>query len=146
MLLLVLTVFSDRSVAQRTVPALHSIRSVYVEAFQGGPRAAFVRSRLLTKLSRSSEFAVVSDPKDTDAVLTGSASLWITGYHASSPHAIYRTSQDVPVYDVRLSLTLVNRQGNILWRGTFKPRFWGSGRVSDNVINQAIHDLKRIGR
>ena len=125
---------------------LHQIRNVYVEAFLGSPGAAFIRGKLIERLSKAGDFVVVNEPEDADAILEGKASLWITGYHASDPRILYRTSRDTPVYTARLSLTLRDAQGNALWSASFKPRFWGSPYVSDNVANQAICHLRQFVR
>jgi hypothetical protein len=145
-ILLVLMLLSSRSVPGQTVTGLHQIRNVYVEAFQGDSCAALIRTKLIQKLSRSKRFIIVDHVEDSDAILQGSAALWITGYYHSDPRIRYRTSNDTPVYTARLSLSLTNRQGNILWSASFKPRFVGSQYVSDNVTNQAVCQLGRIVR
>lgn len=145
-ILLVLMLLSNRSVLSQTVTGLHQIRNVYVEAFQGDSVTALIRTKLVQKLSRSKRFTIVDHVEDSDATLQGSAALWLTGYYHSDPRIRYRTSRDAPVYTARLSLSLTNRQGNVLWSASFKPRFCGSQYVSDNVTDQAICHLRKIVR
>jgi hypothetical protein len=143
-ILLVLMLLPNRSVPSQTVTGSHQIRNVYVEALQGDSSAALIRTKLVQKLSRSQRFIIVDHVDDSDAILKGSAALWITGYYHSDIRNRYRTSGDTPVYTARLSLSLTNRQGNVLWSASFKPRFWGSQYASDNVTNQAICHLEKI--
>jgi hypothetical protein len=140
--LLVWILLSNCSSQGQTV-ALHAIRKVYVEPFQSDPSAAFIRGKLIQKLSRHQGFILVNHVEDSDAILQGSAAFWITGYYNPSPRIRYRTSRDVPVYAATLSLTLKDRQRNILWSASFRPRFWGSQYVSDNVTNQAACHLEK---
>lgn len=141
-ILLVWILLSSCSSQGQTV-TLHEIRKVYAEPFQGDSGAAFIRAKLLQKLSRHHGFVLVNHVEDSDAILQGSAAFWITGYYNQNPRIRYRTSRDVPVYSATLSLTLKDRQGNVLWSASFKPKFWGSQYVSDNVTNQAACHLKK---
>lgn len=145
-ILLVLILLSNRSSPGQTVAGPHQIGKVYVESFQDDPGAAFIRSKLIQKLSRERDFVLVDHVEDSDLILEGSAGLWLTGYHHSNPRIPYRTSGDTPVYNAKLSLTLRNRQGNVLWSASFKPRFWGSQYVSDNVTNQGVCHLEKTVR
>jgi hypothetical protein len=122
------------------------VHRIYVGSFGSNPGAAYLRSKLLMKLAKAHAILIVHDPTTADAVLKGTAAIWLVGYYNSNPRIRYRNSASVPVYDAKMTVELEDKQGCSLWSGKLKPRFWGSQYVSDNVVNQAVRHVEVVLR
>jgi hypothetical protein len=122
------------------------VHRIYVGSFGSSPSAIYLRSKLLLKLAKARAIVIVDDPGTADAVLKGTASMWLVGYYNSNPRIRYRNSTTVPVYDAKMTAELKDKQGRSLWSGKLKPRFWGSQYVSDNVVNQAARHVADVLR
>ena len=122
------------------------VERVYVGSFGSNPGAADLRNELLSKLAKAPTVLIVHDPATADAVLKGTAAMWLVGYYNSNPRIRFRNSTSVPVYDAKMTAELDDKQGRSLWSGKLKPRFWGSQYVSDNVVNQAARHIVAILR
>ncbi len=143
--LFVITSSSRTSFAENPREA-REVHRVYVGSFGSNPDAIYLRNKLLLRLAKSETIVVVEDFADADAVLNGSAVMWLLGYYNSNPRIHYRNSTSVAVYDARMMVELQDRRGRRLWSGNLKPRFWGSQYISDNVVNQAARHVSEILR
>jgi len=122
------------------------VERVYIGSFGSNPGAAYLRTKLFSKLAKSPKILIVHDPATADAVLKGVAAMWLVGYYNSNPRIRYRNSTSVPVYDAKLTAVLDDKQGRSLWSGNLKPHFWDSQYVSDNVVNQAARHIVAVLR
>jgi hypothetical protein len=140
-LCLVLTALISRTFGQSAHSAA-GVERVYVGSFGSNPGTAYLLTKLLLKLAKARTILIVDEPVNADAVLKGTAAMWLVGYYSSNPRIRYRNSASVPVYDVKMTVELEDKQGRRLWSGKLKPRFWGSQYVSDNVVNQAAQHVE----
>ncbi len=120
------------------------VHRIFVASFGSNPDAAYLRSKLLSRLGKVRTILIVENPAAADVLLNGAAVMRLVGYYNSNPRVRYRNSSSVRVYDAKMTVELEDRQGLMLWSGTLKPRFWGSQYVSDNVVNQAARQVADV--
>ena len=126
------------------VPNSSQTVNVFLGSFGPTGNAIYLREKLIQRLQKSHQIAVVSNPHRADLLVVSSAVMRSVGYYYSNPRLRYRTSPSVPVYDAWMELELNDSRGWALWWGKFKPRFWGSQYVSDNLVNQAGQQVVRV--
>ena len=144
-LCLVLTTLVTGTLGQSSHRAA-GVERVYVGSFGSNPGAAYLRDKLLSNLAKEPTILIVHDPATADAVLKGTAAMWLVGYYNSNPRIRYRNSTIIPVYDAKMTAELEDKRGGSLWSGNLKPRFWGSQYVSENVVNRATRHIVTVLR
>jgi hypothetical protein len=106
----------------------------------------YIESRVVRELNRSNGPVLVDQVEAADFVVRGRAAMWIARYHYSAPRRGSLAQEVVPVYDAKLSLTLEDRNGSVLWSGTFTPRSLGSRDASDDIAKQVAGRLTKVVR
>jgi phosphate transport system substrate-binding protein len=120
--------------AHASPQASESIRKIYVEPFQGRLRSAELHEKVVESLKANSNFQIVDNPSDADAVVQGSGEIWVEGYVSSRPHSSVREA----VYDGYLSLEVKGRTGETLWSYLVTPgRMHWSG-VAQDMANHIV--------
>ena len=113
---------------------------LYFDGFVGHPgnaTAEYMQERMARELSRRKKVVIVEHAAGADLIVKGAAAVWITGYYPPLSEIRVRAEEPVPLYDAKLTLSLEDRSGSVVWSGTLTPRFWGSRSACDNVARQA---------
>ena len=91
-LLLAVPVVADSLPAMaQTAPVLSGVHRIYVERLGHGKVGDDVRDRVISRLRKNSNLEVVGTAEKADAVLSGTAEVWVTGYVSDSPRSPSRS-------------------------------------------------------
>ncbi len=112
------------------IHGLSEVKKIYVEPLGHGKVGDEFRERIIARLRKDGRFDVVETSGTADAVLSGSAEVWVTGYVSNNPHAPSTAKQ--AVYSGFLSARVTTKNNEVLWSYLVTPRkiAWG-GIVHD---------------
>ncbi len=116
---------------------LSQVRKMYVDSLGADRGAAEMRERMVRLLRKSHEVQVVSDPKEADALVKGTARIWVTGHVSLSPHSHGST----PTFEGFLSAEVVGRNGNTLWSYLVSPSNFPWNGITDDLAHQLVAKL-----
>jgi curli biogenesis system outer membrane secretion channel CsgG len=160
------------------VSSLKEIKRVYVDVFGDDPVSAQIQAMVVTQLLQSGKFVVTENRQKADAFLKGagvektsveshsyesgtaagrssggySGSIYgASGGFSSAGAAINdASSSSETVNDARVSVRLVNQDGDVLWATTQESKgakYKGaSADVADKVVKQLIRDIEKAGK
>jgi len=125
----------------QTAVSLAQVQKIYVEPLGQGTLGNEFRDRVIDRLRKDRRIAVVDASLEADAVVSGSAEVWPTGYASNSPRtpsAARRT-----IYSGYLSARVIGKNNEVLWSYLVTPRkiAWG-GIVHDLADNLAAKLLE----
>ena len=103
----------------QTAETLSQVKKVYVESLGQDDAASKLRESLIQELRRDAKLTIVTDPKESDAIIKGSCTIWITGYFSTDPRAPANSRQ--PSYQGFLSLEIVGKDNEPLWSYLVTP-------------------------
>lgn len=120
--------------------SLSQVRKIYVEALGQGKLGDEFRARVVARLRKDGRFDLVDTAAQADAVMSGTAEIWITGYVSRNPRAPSTTE---PVYSGFLSARVTSKDNEVMWSYLVTPRrfAWG-GIVHDLADNLAAKLLE----
>ncbi len=136
---LILIFATGRSMRAQTAETLLQVKKVYVESFGQDDMAGKVRERVIQQLRRDEKLAIVNDPKEADAVLKGSCTIWITGYFSTDPHALAATRQ--ANYEGFLSVEIVGKGSEPLWSYMVTPTKFSPKFITDDLADHIVKEL-----
>ncbi len=123
---------------------LSDVKKVTVDWPEGGRASAAVRERMAEKLKASGRIQIVPSAAQADAVLRGSATIWITGYISPSPRS---KGAEEATYQGYASAELNGKSGKTLWSYLVTPRKPGWKSISDDLGDQLAGSLmEAIGK
>jgi phosphate ABC transporter phosphate-binding protein len=138
MLLAVLPLFlgiGPAATHAQTADRLSQVKKIYVDSFGADHGAAEIRESLVRRLRKSHDLQVVSSANEADAVLRGSARIWVTGH--ISPNA--RTqSPSQPTFGGVLSAELVGNNNETLWSYLVSPSSFSWNGIADDLAGQLL--------
>jgi hypothetical protein len=158
-----------------SVTSIKEIKRVYVDSFGEDPVAAQIQAMVVTQLLQSRKFIVTENRQKADAFLKGagvektsveshsyesgtaagrasggySGSIYGSSGGFSSAGAAINdsSSSSETVNDARVSVRLVNQDGDVLWATTQESKgakYKGaSADVADKVVKQLMRDLEK---
>lgn len=114
----------------QTAQSLSQIKKIYVEPLGHGTLGTEFRDRVIDRLRKDGRFTIVESSQQADAVMSGSAEIWPTGYASNSPHTPSASRQTI--YSGYLSARVTGNNNEVLWSYLVTPRkiSWG-GIVHD---------------
>jgi phosphate transport system substrate-binding protein len=89
-------------------------------------------------LRKSREVQLVFDPKNADALVTGTGRIWVTGYVSLNPRS-HSSSQ--PVFEGYLSAEVVGKNGETLWSYLVTPSNFPWNGITDDLAHQMVTKL-----
>lgn len=140
---LVIALFAQLSVGAASGNAqvadrLLQVKKIYVDSLGADHGAAEIREQLIRRLRRSRDIQLVSNPTEADAVLKGTARIWVTGH--ISPNA--RThSPSQPTFGGFLSAELVGGKDDTLWSYLASPSEFVWNGIADDLAGQLANKL-----
>jgi phosphate transport system substrate-binding protein len=118
----------------QTAESLSQIRRILVEPLGRGTLGNEFRERVIDRLRKDGHFTVVEASQQADAVMSGTAEIWVTGHVSVSPRTSSTTKETV--LGGFLSARVMGRNNEVLWSYLVTPRKveWG-GIVHDLADN-----------
>lgn len=126
------------SVAARAQSAhvLSQVNKIYVEPLGHGKTGEEFRNRVVDRLRKKGGLIIVESPDKADAVMSGTAEVWVTSHTSLSPRSPSTTQH--AVYSGFLSARIVSKDKEVLWSYLVTPsRFAWGGIVNDLADNLA---------
>ncbi len=117
---------------------LSQVKKLYVDSLGTGKGAAEIHEHLIRRLRKSHDVQLVSNPKEADALIKGTARIWATGYSSLSPHS-HSASQ--PTFEGYLSTEVVGKDGNTLWSYLVTPSDFPWNGIVDDLVSQLVSKL-----
>lgn len=143
LLIALLLVLSCRQAGADPVDAVAGVKTLFVEPFRGGADAAAIRDRLTRDLA-GSRFRLVQTQKEADAVLKGTAQIWVHGFITTNARTPANNRQ--AVFSGYLSLEIVNSNNQPLWSWLITPgRLAWKSTVDDLASRGAKKLLEAAG-
>ncbi len=124
----------------QTTQDLKSVRKVYVGSLGREQSAEQLRRDLIAQLKKSNRVTVVSSAGEADAVLTGTAQLWIRGYYSLNPRSGVTPKNGTPVFGGSMSVELESRSEETLWSYLATPHF-GSTDIGKDLCRELVRQL-----
>ncbi len=136
--------------------ALLRVKRIYVDSFGDDVISKELQSMVVASLTKTKRFTVTEIRDRADAVLKGVAlentSQELHSYHestAAGQGAISDSSAHTEtVKDARLSIRLVNPDGDVIWTSTQESKgakYQGSSAdVADKCVKQLLRDVERL--
>jgi len=123
-----------RSGSAQTAESLSQIRRILIEPLGQGTLGNEFRERVIDRLRKDGHLSVVEAGDQADAVMSGTAEVWVTGHVSVSPRTASTTKQTV--FSGFLSARVKGRNNEVLWSYLVTPRKveWG-GIVHDLADN-----------
>ncbi len=120
--------------------ALSQVKKIYVEQLGHGKLGSEFQERVIARLRRDAHLQVVETPAQADAVMSGTAEIWITGYVSPNPRSPSTIRQ--PVYAGFLSARVTSTGHEVLWSYLVTPRKFAWGGIvhdlADNLASRLI--------
>jgi curli biogenesis system outer membrane secretion channel CsgG len=136
--------------------ALLKVKRIYVDSFGDDVISRELQSMIVSALSKTSRFMVTENRERADAILKGVAlentSQELHSYHegtAAGRSAISDSSSHTEtVNDAKLSVRLVNPDGDVIWTSTQESKgakYKGSSAdVADKCVKQLVRDVEKL--
>jgi phosphate ABC transporter phosphate-binding protein len=109
------------------IHGLSQVKTIYVEPIGHGKVGDEFRERIIARLRKDGRFDVVQTSGKADAVMSGSAEVWVTGYVSNNPHAPATAKQ--AVYSGFLSARITSKGNEVLWSYLVTPRKFAWGGI-----------------
>jgi hypothetical protein len=136
--LLLLFVLGSGPVWGQQASALSQVRTINIQAFDGGEGAALLHDAVPQRLSKS-RFQLVSSADRADAFLKGSGHVWVRAYASTNVRTPQRDRR--AVYGGYLSLELVGAHGEPLWSWLVTPGKLTWNNIVDDLAGHAAKKL-----
>jgi phosphate transport system substrate-binding protein len=113
------------------VHALSQVKKIYVEPLGQGKLGDEFRERVIARLRKDGRFDIVESSAAADAVMSGTAQIWVTGYVSTTPRS--PSTSKHAVYTGFLSARVTSKSNEVLWSYLVTPRKFAWGGI--------VHDL-----
>ncbi len=120
------------------------VRRLYVGSFGSDASAAEVRSRLTDRVRRDHALEIVNDAKQADAIVKGTAQVWVAGHFYMNPRS---RSFRQDSYTGFLALELVGKNGDTLWSYLVTPSRFSLDvprSLADEAAGRLLHALEQV--
>jgi hypothetical protein len=129
---------------------LSSVKRIYVMAnFGKNVNASALRKDLVSDLKKSGLFEVVVSSDQADAVLTGTAEVYVKSYFSLNPRAGVNPRSGEPIYGGSFSVELKDKTGETVWSylstsrsGTTDP----SRDLAKDVVKHLVSGTQKVDR
>ena len=122
---------------------LSQVKTLYVDSLGQEKGATETRSQLIRRLEKTHDLQVTQNSSGADAVVKGTAQIWVTGRISPSPRAHVISE---PTYGGYLSIEVIGQGGQTLWSYLVTPSKFPLGSISDDLAGQLVSRLLRDRR
>jgi len=134
------------TIAAQTAQSLSQVQKIYVEPLGHGSLGNEFRDRVIDRLRKDGHLAIVDASEQADAIVSGSAEIWPTGYASNSPRTHSAARQTI--YGGYLSARLTGKNNQVLWSYLVTPRQFAWGGIvhdlADNLTAKLLEARKQI--
>ncbi|MGC2281056.1 MAG: phosphate ABC transporter substrate-binding protein PstS [Candidatus Acidiferrales bacterium] len=123
----------------QTAETLSQVKKVFVQSFGSDDTANKLREAMVKQLRKKAKLEVVAAPNDADAIIKGSASIWVIGYVSADARSSANSRQ--PVLRGFLSVEVVGKAGQPLWSYLATPSKFRVGSITDDLADQTAAKL-----
>jgi phosphate ABC transporter phosphate-binding protein len=128
-----------QGVVAQNAETLSRVKKVYVGSFGEEDAAVKVRERIIRQLRKNGRLEVVNEPSAADAVIEGSANIWVAGYFSTNPRTPASSRQ--PIVHGFLSVEVLGKGNDTLWSYLVTPGKFRSGPVTEDLADQLVTKL-----
>jgi phosphate ABC transporter phosphate-binding protein len=125
------TLLTATGALAQPVHGLSQVKTIYVEPLGHGKVGDEFRERVIGRLRKNGRFDVVATSGKADAILSGSAEIWVTGYVSNAPQ--HPSTAKQAIYSGFLSARITSKDNEVLWSYLVTPRKFAWGGI--------VHDL-----
>lgn len=130
----VLLTLGSIPVRAQSTHVLSQVSKIYVEPLGHGKTGEEFRNRIVNRLRKNGGLVLVESADQADAVMTGTAEVWVTSHVALSPRSPSTTQH--AVYSGFLSVRITAKDNQVLWSYLVTPsKFAWRGIVNDLADN-----------
>lgn len=123
-----------------TVNRLSQVKKIYVESLGSGKLGNEFRDRVIARLRKEGSVDVVDRPGQADAVMSGTAEIWVTGHVSSTPRS--PLSVEHAIYSGFVSAKVTDKNNEVLWSYLVTPRKFEWGGIvhdlADNLVGKLL--------
>jgi hypothetical protein len=123
----------------QTAETLPVVKIVYVESLGDNQGAKELRDWLIQRLRKARGIQLTQSPNGADAVITGTGSVWITGFIRTSPKPSPWSRQ--AVFDGYLSVELKGKDNQTLANCSVKPARFHWNEVPRDLADRCAKKL-----
>ena len=134
---LAVVIFENPFIAQ-TAENLAHVKRVAVEWSGSDRRSIATRDRLLQRLKSSGAVELADNIAQADAILHGSATIWLSSYLSMSPRS---KAAEQALYRGFASAEMTGKDGSTLWSYLVTPRSSGWKSITDDLGDQLAQAL-----
>ena len=130
----ILLTVGSTPVRAQSAHLLSQVNKIYVEPLGHGKTGEEFRDRVVSRLRKKGGLVVAESADKADAVMSGTAEVWITSHDALSPRSPSTTQH--AVYSGFLSARITGKDNQVLWSYLVTPsKFAWEGIVDDLADN-----------
>jgi len=118
---------------------LSQVNKIYVEALGHGKTGEEFRNRVVDRLRKKGGLVIVESPDKADAVMSGSAEVWVASHVSLSPRSPSTTQH--AVYSGFLSARITGKDNEVLWSYLVTPRKFAWGGIIDDLADNLTAKL-----
>lgn len=123
----------------QSAETLSHVKKVYVGSFGTDDAANKLHEGVIKQLRRNGRLEVVATPNEADAIINGSASIWLIGYVSADPRSPAAARQ--PVFRGFLSGEVTGKDNETLWSYLVTPREFRLGSIDQDLAEQFVAKL-----
>jgi hypothetical protein len=122
--------------------AAAQVKRVAVGSLGSTPAALKMRVALIAELHKHGNLAVVTEAAGADAVITGTAEIWLRGYYSLNPRSRSITDDAHAVYGGYLSVDVRGPHSEQIWSYLAVPRRTGTDEIYRNLAEQVVKKFR----
>jgi hypothetical protein len=123
----------------QTAETLSQVKKVFVESFGTDDVAKKLREAMIKQLRKKAKLEVATTPNAADAIIKGSASVWVSGYVSADARPSANSPE--PVFRGFLCVAVIGKAGRPLWSYLATPSKFRVESITDNLAEQTVARL-----
>lgn len=135
----VLLIAGATPAVSQTTSTLSQVKKIYVEPFGPGKLGNEFRERVIARLRKDGSLEVVDTSVQSDAVISGTAQIWVSGYVSATPRSPSTVRE--AVYSGYLSARVTNKDNQVLWSYLVTPRKFEWGGIVHDLADSLVIKL-----
>ncbi|MGC2292523.1 MAG: phosphate ABC transporter substrate-binding protein PstS [Candidatus Acidiferrales bacterium] len=136
---LILIFFGATAALAQTAETLSQVEKVFVESFGTDDAANKLHEAMIKQLRKHTKLEVVTAPNGADAIIKGSASIWVSGYVSADARSSANSRQ--PVLRGFLSVEVIGKAGQPLWSYLATPSKFRVESITSDLAEETVARL-----
>ena len=130
-------------VRAQTAHSLSQVKKIYVQPLGPGKLGNELRDRVISRLRKDGNIEVVETAEQADAVLSGTAQIWVTGHVSNNPRSPSTAQQAVYSGFLSVRVTSKQKEKEVVWSYLVTPRKFAWGGIvhdlADNLASRLLN-------